>query len=1030
MPRDATRAMLLQSLHGPLAGKHEAWDDSLTMTGDLSAPAPAPAGASAPMWPAARDEALAKATAFLSEAFGLGAAEVAALGSNEDINVVASLADGERVLLRVSHSGVSRAQLDAQNAALRWLGGAPDFPYEVPMPLLSRQGADVEAWVDGSRLARVLTFVEGAMPTAAAQPAPGLATRLGRAAGTLASVLSGFGDVGFAGGGDWDLRSARRVVTDAAGSLSAGSVLEPLAAAEARMESVRGALRVQVIHGDLTADNVVLDDAGEVRGVIDFGDVDRGWLAAELAVCACSLLQHDGDPIAQALDAIAAFDSECALDEADIVALWPLVVSRAAVLVASAERVLAQDPYNGYALARVPCERRMLDRALSLGFDEAEILIRAAVGRLAPVPAELSPMIRGLGDAVETDLSVTSQLHDAGAWTGEGHLDMCLADAWVEHRVAVMRYGEYRLTSRAISGSVPRSLALGIDVALDDGTEVVAPAEGTIVSRDGQGADASLGLTLEGGATVWVRGVEPVRAHGERVVAGAVIGRARPASVSVTDASHAGSGGGGARSLAVVGIEWCLAPGLEPPAMVAPRAEALWRAACPDPSTLVGRAPDASRPHEPTSSALLARREAAFATVQEHYYAEPPQIERGWRHHLVDTKGRAYLDMINNVAILGHGEPRLTDAVAAQMARLNTNSRFHYEALVEFSEALAARAPQGLDTVMLVNSGSEAVDLAIRIARAVTARQDILALTEAYHGWTVGADAISTSIGDNPGALETRPDWVHLLDSPNTYRGRHRGAEGHLYLADALARLEELDGRGVALAGMVSEPIFGNGGGILLPDGYLRGLWDAVRARGGVCVSDEVQVSYGRLGEHFWGFEQQGVVPDIITVAKGMGNGYPLGAVITTARIADAFAAEGSFFSSAGGSGVSCVVGSTVLRVLEEDGLQDNARVVGAVLADGLRHLATRHGVLGAVHGMGLYLGVEVVAGGPDRPDPEAAAAICVDLLEEGVIVQPTGDHKNVLKIKPPLTIDAASVARFLEALDGVMERRASRAGQ
>jgi 4-aminobutyrate aminotransferase-like enzyme len=414
--------------------------------------------------------------------------------------------------------------------------------------------------------------------------------------------------------------------------------------------------------------------------------------------------------------------------------------------------------------------------------------------------------------------------------------------------------------------------------------------------------------------------------------------------------------------------------------------------------------------------------------VQEHYYAEPPQIERGWRHHLVDTTGRAYLDMINNVAILGHGEPRLTDAVARQLGRLNTNSRFHYEALVEFSEALAARAPDGLDVVMLVNSGSEAVDLAIRVARAATGRWDILALTEAYHGWTVGADAISTSVGDNPGALATRPDWVHLLEAPNTYRGTHRGADAHLYLADALARLDELDAAGVTLAGVVSEPIFGNGGGIMLPDGYLRGLWAAVRERGGVCVSDEVQVSYGRLGEYFWGFEQQEVVPDVIAVAKAMGNGHPLGAVITTRAIADAFAVEGSFFSSAGGSPVSCVVGSTVLRVLDEDGLQQNARAVGAVLAAGLRALAARYPVLGAVHGMGLYLGVEVVSGGPDEPDPEAAAAICVDLLEEGVVVQPTGDHKSVLKIKPPLTIDARAVEFFLEALGGVLERRESRA--
>jgi len=956
------------------------------MTGDLLADA-------------SGDDALARATVFLGEVFGLDVAGASALGSNEDLNIVATLADGSRVLLKVSHPGVSRAALDAQNAALRWLRETALVPFEVPAAVASRGGREVEPWVDGVRLARVLTFVEGILPAATPRAAAGLATQLGRTAGRLASALATFDHPGLADGGEWDLRSARAVVGEG------GDLADALTSADARMASVASGLRVQAIHGDLTADNVVLDDAGAVRGVIDFGDVGLGWVAAEIAVLACSLLQHDCDPIAEALAAVAAFDLECPLDDADIVALWPLVVSRAVVLVASAARVLAEDPANEYALARAPLERRMLERALTLSFDDAEILVRAALGRLGEVPQEVASMIVGLEDAGEADLSVTSPHHSRGRWTGEGHTERTLLRVVDAAGATVTRYAEHRLTPDAISVALPRSLALGIDAVVAAGTPVRAPADGVVVL----GAATSVGVAVDGGATAWAHGVEPLCAAGERVRAGDVIGRAASTTQS-----------------AVIGVGWCLAGALEPPALVGPRVESLWRAACPDPSALLGRA--SADVAEPSRGDLISRRDATFAAVQEHYYVEPPQIERGWRHHLIDTEGRAYLDMINNVAILGHGDPRLTDAVSEQMARLNTNSRFHYEALVEFSEALAARAPDGLDVVLLVNSGSEAVDLAIRVARAATGRSDILALTEAYHGWTIGADAISTSIGDNPGALATRPEWVHLLDAPNTYRGRHRGPEARLYLADALARLDGLDAAGVELAGIVSEPIFGNGGGIMLPDGYLRGLWEAVRARGGVCVSDEVQVSYGRLGKYFWGFEQQGVVPDVIAVAKAMGNGHPLGAVITTREIADAFSAEGSFFSSAGGSPVSCVVGSTVLRVLDEDGLQENSRVVGTVLTDGLRALAARYPVLGAVHGMGLYLGVEVVAGGPDAPDPAAAAAICVDLLEEGVIVQPTGDHKNVLKIKPPLTIDADAVARFLAALDGVLERRASRA--
>ena len=1014
------------------------------------------------------DDVLGQAAPWLRAVFGLDVFGVSALGSNEDINVVASTAGGTRVLLKVSHAGVGHGALEAQNAVLRTLASDDAVPFEVPLPLDSLGGGAVEPWVDGLRLARVLTFVEGTMPPASAKPVAGMSGNVGRTAGQLAFALAGFEHPGLAEGGEWDLRSAMRVFEEAsefmraplhddartvegepdlvevgAVQLDAVQLGATLAGAQARLARVSSSLRLQTIHGDLTADNVVFGDTGEVQGVIDFGDVGRGWLVAEIAVCACSLLQHDGDPVAEALLAIAAFDRECPLDDADIVALWPLIVSRAVVLVASAARVLAEDPTNGYALARASLERRMLERALALSFDEAEILVRVALGRLSTAPRSVTPMIRGLDEAVEVDLSVASGPHDAGAWVREFHAERSLLEAWATRGAVVSRYGELRLTAEALSTPLPRSLALRVEAVVAAGTPVFAPAGGVVVGaglsvgeRASEGAAGStpsagesLGVRLDGGATTWVTGVEPVVAPGDSVRAGDVIALAAALSAfagdglgeSVAD-SHTDAGG---RPPALVGIGWSLA-GIPTPATVAPRAEALWRAACPDPSALVGR--NSVFGEESSPRDLIARRHAAFAVVQEHYYAEPPQIERGWRHHLVDTTGRVYLDMINNVAILGHGEPRLTRAVTEQLARLNTNSRFHYESLVEYSEALAARAPEGLDVVLLCNSGSEAVDLAIRMARAATGRADILALTEAYHGWTVGADAISTSIGDNPGAFTSRPEWVHLLDAPNTYRGLHRGADAHRYLADARARLEELDARGVELAGIVSEPIFGNGGGIMLPDGYLAGLWAEVRARGGVCVSDEVQVSFGRLGEYFWGFEQQGVVPDIIAVAKGMGNGHPLGAVIATREIADAFAVEGSFFSSAGGSPVSCVVGSTVLRVLEDDGLQENARVVGAALADGLRALALRYPQLGAVHGMGLYLGVEVVSGGPDEPDPAAAAAICEDLLTEGIIVQPTGDHKNVLKIKPPLTIDAASVSRFLAALDGVLERRASRA--
>ena len=218
--------------------------------------------------------------------------------------------------------------------------------------------------------------------------------------------------------------------------------------------------------------------------------------------------------------------------------------------------------------------------------------------------------------------------------------------------------------------------------------------------------------------------------------------------------------------------------------------------------------------------------------MQEHYFAEPPQIERGWRQHLFDVDGRAYLDMLNNVSILGHGHPRLADAVERQWRRLNTNSRFHYRAVAEFSERLAALLPEPLDTVFLVNSGSEAVDLALRLAWANTGRRDVVAMREAYHGWTDATDAISTSVADNPNALETRPPWVHTVSAPNAYRGEHRGAEAHRYAEDAVADVRALVAAGQPPAAFLCESFYGNAGGMALPDGYLeRGLRRGPRGR-------------------------------------------------------------------------------------------------------------------------------------------------------------------------------------------------------
>ncbi len=910
------------------------------------------------------------------------------LGSQQDRNFRADAEHGP-VVLKIAHGATTRGELDAQHAALQHLATTG---LRVPAPVATTTGDEVVRVRVGDEelLARVLTFVSGESLLDRAGFGPAEAREIGTAAGRVARALEEFTHPGTARVSQWDIRRAGEVVTALAPSVvSRGrreDVLRVSAAALARIAPLRSALPTQVIHADLSDDNIVRDDQ-DGFGIIDFGDLMLSWRIGELvAPAAAAYMRDDADALFFAM--LEAFGEQVTLTDDEIDALWSLVVLRAAVLGVSGDHQIALDGDNDYAQARSAAEWRSFAAASTRDPEEMNTLIRASVRGTARLPQTFSPMIAVPLNPI--DLSVTSAALSAGSWLEPDAEERMLRAAGTAAPAAT-RYGEYRLT-RTLPYA-PRghaaTLALAVEFAAASDLTVTAPVAGVV-------RDTETGFALDTEAlTLWVDGVHGVSAG--PVAAGDALG-----------ALTAGT-------LGAVQIGPPAAP--RPPRCVTPGQSERWRAVCPDPSALLGT--DLTAP-EPRPEETLHRREAVFAAAQEHYYAQPPQIERGWREFLIDVHGQSYVDVVNNVTLAGHAHSGIVEAAARQWALLNTNSRFHYAAVAEFSERLAALAPAGLDRVFLVNSGSEAVDLALRLAMTATGRPRILAAREAYHGWTLASDAVSTSIGDNPRALHTRPDWVQLLDAPNPVRGTHRGPDAAAgYLADLDTLLEGLGSAGrEALAGVILEPIFGNGGGVLLPDGYLAGVFDRVRALGGVCISDEVQVGYGRLGAHFWGFEQQGAVPDILTVAKAMGNGQPLGAVITTREIAEAFEQEGSFFSSAGGSPVSARVGIAVLDALRDEDLQGNALRVGAHFAAALGELAHRHPAIGAVHGMGLYLGVELVSDTHLTPDPGLATRVCERMLSEGCVVQPTGDHKNVLKIKPPLCIDATSVDYVVRALD------------
>lgn len=966
------------------------------------------------------DVSAADAVLIARECYGIDATATE-LGSNQDRNFLLTEPDGARSVLRIDNPVFRDDAREAQHAALDAYRAAG---VAVPRVLSGLDGETTQQW-HGFAVRRS-EFAEGEPLVDAGYLAPVVLAEFGALAAASVLALADLDHPGLDREQMWDMRVAHEQIIALAPSI-ADSILRRrvLAAADeaaAALAPVAEDLAVQAIHGDLTDDNVMgrrgADSRLHPHTVLDLGDLGLGWRVAELAVCAASMLHHEASRPLRVLDTIAAFHRSSPLSSAEAHAVWPLIVLRAALLVASGWRQLEIDGDNDYARERVAGEQAIFDAATLIPLVEATAHVSARLGLDGPTfdaPVdqgyELSALLPDLvGGVAVVDPGVEAESLDAGRWSEPDVESQLVAAAYAGGaRVAVVPYGVFRLTRTAIDASDAAPtwpVETELHIAPGPSSRLTAPAAGELTVSGGQ-----VRIDTGDGWEVVLRSAEIEQVRGGSVERGEAIGRL---AASFEE------------RVIVVGVRRTDAPTLPPASdgalLVEPDRVAAWRRLTADPAALLGIAPHAQRDE---AADELQRRDRIFAEAQERYYEHPPQIERGWRHHLIDTTGRSYIDMVNNVAGLGHAHPLVADAANRQLRTLATNSRFLFRDLAEYSERLLALMPEGsgLDTVLLVNSGSEAVDLAIRLAQAATGRRTIVALREAYHGWTMASDAVTTSAYDNPDALGTRPDWVHVADVPNRFRGTYRGEDtARRYLDDLASDLDRLAADGRSLAGFICESVLGNAGGVLLPDGYLAGAYELVRARGGLCIADEVQVGFGRMGSTFWGFEQSGVTPDIVTIAKPMGNGFPIGGVITSRRIADALSAQGQFFSSAGGSMLSCRVGIAVLDAMVEDDLQRNALVVGARLAAGLEGLAERHPLVGPVHGTGLYLGVELVR---DRetmePAAAEAAAICERMRELGVIVLTTSERSNVLKIKPPLCLTAESADHAVRTLDRVL---------
>ena len=594
-----------------------------------------------------------------------------------------------------------------------------------------------------------------------------------------------------------------------------------------------------------------------------------------------------------------------------------------------------------------------------------------------------------------------------------------LRDAIGEGGVGIGHYNEarpiYLADMFAIDHHERRTVHLGVDIFAPPGTPIYAPLAGSVHSLADNAGEQDYGPTMilkhepaDGPAFFTLYGhLAPAALErwqeGQRVGAGNLL-------------AHIGDyprNGNWPPHLHFQIIADMLDYAGNFPGVCSPRQRAIWTALSPDPNLILRLPFSLAAPAEPCREELLTRRRDALNPALSLSYQQPLKIVRGRGPYLYDEAGQPYLDCVNNVAHVGHSHPRVVRAAQDQMALLNTNTRYLHDSIVDYAEALRATLPEPLSVCFFVNSGSEANELALRLAAAYTGGSDFIVIDHAYHGHTSSLIEISPYKFAGPGG-SGQPAHVEVAEMPDGYRGARRGFDaqaGEYYARSVAEALKRIRARGRQPAAFFAEGILGCGGQMPLPAGYLKRAYASVREVGGVCVADEVQTGFGRVGSHFWSFELSGVVPDIVTMGKPMGNGHPLGAVVTTPAIAAAFDSGMEYFNTFGGNPVSCAVGLEVLQIIKDERLQQNALETGGYWLERLRALGERFPLIGQARGSGLFLGVELVRDRDALAPADWEAAYIVERLKgRGILVSTEGPHHNVLKLKPPLVFRRGSM--------------------
>jgi 4-aminobutyrate aminotransferase-like enzyme/Ser/Thr protein kinase RdoA (MazF antagonist) len=1001
----------------------------------------------------------AEASRIALQLYGLECTAHALPGEYDD-NFHLQAADTRAFVLKIMHPAREESFVDMQCQALNHLAKrAANLALPRVIPTAQDKLFARTATEDGaSRLVCLLSYVPGTKLTEVKPHSVELLASLGELLAEIDSALLDFSHPAARRQLKWDVsRSlwARDYLSHIRDAKRRAIAEQFLSLFETEAVPRFPQLRRSVIYGDANDHNVLVSPAWpqprRVVSMIDFGDMHDGYTVAEPAVAAAYATLNEENPLGVALAVLGAYHRKFLLNEHEIAAFYPMMCARLAVSVINSAHRQSLVPDDPYVTVTEAAAWDALERLAKIHPRFAHYAFRAACG-LPAVPhgeqvqewlrqnsRSFAPVLQvnlREGNCLVLDLSVGSTLLTADpANATEARITPKIQSLVFEAKagLAVGRYNEARpVYSSPLFARGPnptderRTIHLGMDLFVDAGTPISAPVDaivyafadnrapldyGPVIILKHQAAGAPEFFTLYGHLS---RESLTTLRVGDRIAC----------SQSFARIGNASENGGWTPHLHFQIILDDLDQSTDFPGVAFPSERELFTSLSPDPNLILGIPVQCFPPAEASIDRTLDARKKLLGPNLSVSYERPLKIARGWRQYLYDHTGRAYLDVYNNVPLVGHSHPRVVAAAQEQLALLNTNTRYLHDTILRYAERLTALLPRALRICYFLNSGSEANELALRLARGHTHREDIIVLEHAYHGHTTTLIDLSPYKFNGPGGQRQKP-WVHVAPIPDDFRGKHRRGEADLgkkyagYVGEIVQKLK-LEGH--APAAYIAETLPSVAGQIVFPTGYLAEVYKQVRAAGGVCIADEVQVGFGRLGTHFWGFETQAVVPDILVLGKPIGNAFPLAAVITTPEIAASFNNGMEFFSTFGGNPVACAAGLAVLDVLRDENLQHHALKVGTRWMAMVEELKRSHVLVGDVRGSGLFLGLDLVNDRISRAAATSQASYMVNRLRDrGILAGTDGPHHNVIKLRPPLIFTQADVDLFTETLDQIL---------